>query len=99
MFIVVLTYHKELSEVENYLEAHKQFLEKFYEADNFIASGRQNPRVGGVILCKARNRQEVENIISQDPFYTNQIASYQIIEFEAAKYCDDVLRNIFNYSL
>ncbi|WP_295812022.1 YciI family protein [uncultured Apibacter sp.] len=99
MFIVVLTYHKELREVENYLEDHKQFLDKFYQRGNFITSGRQHPRIGGVILCKACNRQEVENIISQDPFYTNQIAGYQIIEFEPTKYCDEVLRDVFNYSL
>ncbi len=95
MFIVVLTYQKALNEVDHHLEAHKQYLEKFYRAGNFIASGRQNPRTGGVILCKARNRQEVENIVSQDSFYSHQIASYQIIEFEPSKYCDEVLKNYF----
>lgn len=63
----------------------KKYLEKFYETGNFIASGRQTPRTGGIILCKALNKQDIENIISQDPFFINQIAKYQIIEFETSK--------------
>lgn len=85
MFLLILTYQKELNEVDKYLNAHKKYLEKFYNTGNFIASGRQNPRTGGIILCKATNKHDVENIISQDPFFTHQIAEYKIIEFEVSK--------------
>lgn len=85
MFILILNYQKSLNEVDKYLSMHREYLEKFYEAGNFIASGRQNPRTGGIILCKASNRQDVEKIIVQDPFSINQIAKYQIIEFETSK--------------
>ena len=85
MFILILTYKKALNKVDKYLDVHKEYLDKFYETGDFIASGRQNPRIGGVILCKASNKQDVENIISQDPFFIHQIAKYQIIEFEVSK--------------
>lgn len=86
MFIFILTYKKPLSEVEKHLEAHRDYLDTHYSAGKFIASGRQEPRVGGVILCRAESRKEAESLAYSDPFYINQIADYQIIEFLPTKY-------------
>lgn len=49
MFIAVLTYKKPLNEVDKYLQAHRDYLAEHYAAGDFIASGLQNPRIGGVI--------------------------------------------------
>ncbi|MGL4742116.1 MAG: YciI family protein [Sarcina sp.] len=88
MFIVNLTYISKITEVEKYLSKHKDYLDKFYEKGNFLFSGRKDPRNGGIIICRAKNRSELEKIISEDPFFYNKIASYEIIEFEASKYAD-----------
>ncbi|WP_297970398.1 YciI family protein [uncultured Capnocytophaga sp.] len=88
MYLIILTYQKDLNEVEKHLEAHRAYLDKHYASGHFVASGAQVPRTGGVILCKAGNRGEVEAIIAQDPFYKHQIATYQIIEFTPTKYSE-----------
>ena len=88
MYLIILTYQKDLSEVEKYLEAHRAYLDKHYASGHFVASGAQVPRKGGVILCKAGNRGEVEAIIAQDPFHEHRIAAYQIIEFTPTKYSE-----------
>jgi len=49
MFIAILTYKKPLSEVDKYLQAHRDYLAEHYAAGDFIASGPQNPRIGGVM--------------------------------------------------
>ncbi|WP_299573128.1 YciI family protein [uncultured Leptotrichia sp.] len=86
MYIVSLNYIKEVSEVEKYLEEHVKFLEKYYEMEKFICSGRKNPRTGGVILLNAESLAEVESIILEDPFNANEIAEYEITEFFPTKY-------------
>ena len=86
MYIVSLNYVKTVSEVEKYLEEHIKFLEKYYEMEKFICSGRKNPRTGGVILLNAENLEEVKRIISEDPFNINGIAEYEITEFFPTKY-------------
>lgn len=85
MFIINLTYVKPLSEVEKYLEEHVAFLNKYYSGNQFICSGRKNPRSGGIILCIAKDLEEVKKIISEDPFNKNSIANYDIIEFQPTK--------------
>ena len=87
MYIIILTYQKDLSEVEKHLEAHRAYLDKHYASGHFVASGAQVPRVGGIILCKAGSTGEA--IIAQDPFYQHQIATYQIIEFTPTKFSEE----------
>lgn len=86
MFIIILTYQKEITEVEKHLEAHKAYLEINYELGNFIASGRQEPRTGGIILCRASDKGKVQELIQSDPFYIHEVAKYNIIQFEPTKY-------------
>lgn len=88
MFIAILTYRKPLEEVDRFLQAHRDYLAEHYAKGNFIASGPQNPRIGGVIMMKADNRAAVGAIISQDPFNINGIADYQIVEFTPTMFCD-----------
>lgn len=95
MFIAILTYKKPLSEVDKYLQAHRDYLAEHYAAGDFIASGPQNPRIGGVIMIKAADREAVNTIISQDPFNINGIADYQIVEFTPSMFCDERLKGIF----
>jgi uncharacterized protein YciI len=86
MFLISLHYIKSLDEVEKYLPAHVEFLEKYYAAEIFECSGRKNPRTGGVILARAANRNEIERLIREDPFHANGIAEYEITEFIPTKY-------------
>lgn len=81
MFLVSLTYRTELSEVDQYIEDHVTFLEKYYTAGKFIASGRKVPRTGGVILINAASKGEVDSIIKEDPFHIANVANYEITEF------------------
>lgn len=94
MFIAILTYKKPLEEVDRFLQAHREYLAEHYAAGDFIASGPQTPRIGGVIMIKAENRTAVDSIIAQDPFNIKGIADYQIVGFIPTMFCDDILKTI-----
>lgn len=94
MFIAILTYKKPLSEVDRFLAAHREYLAKHYAAGDFIASGPQTPRVGGVIMMKATDHAAVDAIIAQDPFNINDIADYQIVEFTPSVVISEDLKQI-----
>jgi len=94
MFIAILTYKKPLSEVDRFLAAHQEYLAKHYAAGDFIASGPQTPRIGGVIMIKADDHAAVDTIIAQDPFNINGIADYQIVEFSPTMFVNQELKQI-----
>ena len=96
MFIAILTYKKPIEDVDRFLQAHRNYLAEHYAAGDFIASGPQTPRIGGVIMIKADNREAVDSIIVQDPFNINGIADYQIVEFTPTMFLNDDLKNILS---
>lgn len=81
MFVVSLHYVCEIQEVEQHLEDHVAFLDREYANGTFLASGRKNPRTGGVILARAESQTQLESILTQDPFYQHGLAEYEITEF------------------
>ncbi|ATL32101.1 YciI family protein [Streptomyces formicae] len=85
MFILELTYTAPVSAVDEHLEAHVAWLDELYEAGVFIASGRKNPRDGGVIIAVADDRARIEEITARDPFTIAGVCEYRIIEFIATK--------------
>ncbi|MBB6331473.1 uncharacterized protein YciI [Chryseobacterium sediminis] len=86
MFIISLTYKSSIENVERLIPQHNIFLDKHYESGRFIASGRKEPRTGGIIIANAKSKNEIEQIISEDPFYIHQVADYDITEFIPSKY-------------
>ena len=85
MFVVNLTYKKPLEEVDKFLSEHRIFLDKYYASKNIVVSGRKNPKIGGVILCRFDSLDEVNQMIKEDAYYKNDVANYEVIEFEASR--------------
>ncbi|PZF71134.1 GTP cyclohydrolase [Taibaiella soli] len=89
MFIVKITYVRPTEEIDALLESHGKFLEKHFHTGRFISAGRQLPRTGGIILCHGADKLEVAQLLTEDPFYVNKVADYDIIEFTASKASND----------
>ncbi|MEU6865271.1 YciI family protein [Streptomyces sp. NPDC046876] len=90
MFVMELTYTAPIEDVEEVLDAHIAWLDSYYAAGVFLASGRKVPREGGVILAAGVSRAEVERIAEEDPFTTAGVCSYRITEFIATKTSGDL---------
>ncbi|MBM7173555.1 hypothetical protein JQK87_35255 [Streptomyces sp. G44] len=85
MFILELTYTAPVTAVDEQLAAHVAWLDEQYEAGVFIASGRKNPRDGGVIIAVAEDRARIEEITAADPFVVAGVCAYRVTEFYATK--------------
>lgn len=80
IFVIDLTYTVDLTEVEVHLASHRDFLQRQYDAGIFLASGRKEPRTGGVILATG-DRSTVHQVLAEDPFNREGVASYEVTEF------------------
>jgi uncharacterized protein YciI len=84
MFLVLLTYESPLEEIDRVMKAHVAFLHEGYRAGVFLASGRQVPRRGGVILAVASSRGDLEARMQQDPFVREGLARFEVVEFKTS---------------
>ncbi|KOV92574.1 hypothetical protein ADK65_33700 [Streptomyces sp. NRRL B-1140] len=85
MFVLELTYTAPLEAVDAVLEDHVDWLDEQYRQGVFLASGRKNPRDGGVIIAVAGDRARIEAIAAEDPFVTAGVCAYRVTEFAATK--------------
>ncbi|MFE0516842.1 YciI family protein [Streptomyces sp. NPDC058964] len=92
MFVLELTYTAPLDAVDAVLPDHVTWLEEQYEKGHFLASGRKNPRDGGVILAVAKDRARIEEITAGDPFVAAGVCAYRFTEFVATKTAPELER-------
>ena len=91
MFIANLKYKKSIEEVDKVLETHLEYLDKYFEKGKFICTGKKSfPELGGVILFISNNLEEAKKILYEDPFYVEEIADYEIIEFQPVKFSQNL---------
>ncbi|HTE32109.1 MAG TPA: YciI family protein [Chryseolinea sp.] len=90
MFIVDLHYIVPLEQLDVHMTAHVKFLRKYYKENIFIASGRKVPRTGGIILAVAKSREDLDTILSEDPFFKLKLAEFKIVEFQTSQYHSDM---------
>jgi uncharacterized protein YciI len=97
MFVIELTYKVSLTQIDANMSAHVKFLKKYYDAGNFVVSGRKIPRDGGIIVAVGENRQQIEAIVREDPFCARGLADFRIIEFRASQRAADIQKRIEGY--
>ena len=86
MFIIDLNYVVPLDQLDAHMAEHVKFLRKYYKMDVFVASGRKVPRTGGIILALAKSKEEIDEIMREDPFSIHQLAEYTVTEFLTSQY-------------
>ncbi|MEG3110671.1 MULTISPECIES: YciI family protein [unclassified Pantoea] len=83
MYVVYLTYFRPVEEVEALLEPHIQWLDRYFDADVFIAAGRKDPRTGGMVLVKDIDRARLDTILAEDPFVA--VANYDVTKINVTR--------------
>ena len=86
MFIIDIQYIVPLEELDPYIEGHTAYLKKYIANNTFVVTGRKEPRTGGILIANAGSKEEVEKIITEDPFYQYKVAEMTITEFLHARH-------------
>lgn len=90
MFVANLTYKVPIEKIEEILPLHVEYLKEQYSKGYFIVSGRKNPRIGGIIIANAPNKEFLQNLLNKDPFYIHGVADYVIEEFTPTMTCQEL---------
>jgi uncharacterized protein YciI len=84
MYVVSLSYRVPQDIVDFHNDAHVAWLQEAFDDGVFIAAGRKVPRTGGLLLSRA-DRATLDASLAQDPFYTNGVAEFEVVEFHAGR--------------
>jgi uncharacterized damage-inducible protein DinB/uncharacterized protein YciI len=84
-FLIETTYTAPIERIDALLVEHRAHLEQGFRSGLLLASGPMEPRTGGIILARARERAELEAFLERDPFRRENVARYRIVEFNPVK--------------
>ncbi len=87
MYIVTLNYIRPIEEVEALLDAHIAWLDKYFDANVFIAAGRKDPRTGGVIVVRDIDRARLDTLLEEDAFQA--VAEYEVTKVNVTRAADE----------
>lgn len=85
LFVLDTVYVDDLALVD----AHREYLRRNYAEGRFLASGRKEPRTGGVIIARG-TREEIERVVAEDPLTIHGVAEVSISEFLPTMTCDEL---------
>jgi len=66
----------------NLIAAHRQFLQSGYNEGRFLLSVPSIPSTGGVLVARARSREELDEFLADEPFCKANLMRFsKIVEF------------------
>jgi len=88
VFVLLGRYVKPVDEVEQHLDAHREWVRDNAQAGRIVAAGREVPLQGGILIATGVTRDEVDAMIAADPYITEGVAEYDVREYEMVMAAD-----------
>lgn len=67
-FVLEGEYLVPFDEITPLIPQHRAFLQRGYESGFFLCSGPQIPARGGFLLARAASREELDELLAEEPF-------------------------------
>lgn len=90
MFVLLVHYTQPMDKVQTVTPAHREYLDKAVASGHLLVSGRRNPPVGGAVIARFKSLDDARAFTEADPFVTQGVARYDIIEFAAVKHAPEI---------
>jgi uncharacterized protein YciI len=92
VYLLLARYSKPAEEVDRHLEAHKAWIGEHTAAGRFVATAREVPLIGGVIVATGGTIEEMREIVARDPFVLAGCSEYDIREFTPVRTAEGLER-------
>lgn len=85
MFIVLLKFSDNKGQAGQFMEGHKEWLERGFDDGVFLLAGGLQPGLGGGILAHNTSLPDLERRVKDDPFVAENVVSADILEIEPSR--------------
>ncbi|CAD6557816.1 YciI family protein [Paraburkholderia sabiae] len=80
--IVITRYLRPFPEMDAAMQDHQAYLDACYRRGVFVLSGPRHPRDGGIILARTDTREDLLEILQEDPFSARGLIEYDVIGWD-----------------
>lgn len=85
MFVVLLKFSENQGKAGQFMEGHRQWIERGFDDGVFLLVGSLKPGRGGGIVAHNTSLPDLERRVSADPFVAENVVRAEILEIVPSK--------------
>ncbi len=93
MFVVLLKFAGQRGKAGQFMEKHKEWLQRGFDDGIFLLAGSLQPSLGGAIMAHNSSMPDLQERVNADPFVVEGIVSAEILEISPSR-VDDRLKSL-----
>jgi uncharacterized protein YciI len=85
MFVVLLKFSGNKGRAGQFMDGHKQWLQRGFDDGVFLLAGSLQPNMGGGIVAHNTSLPDLQSRVSEDPFVAQDVVSAEILEIAPSR--------------
>jgi uncharacterized protein YciI len=85
MFIVLLKFSDNKGKASQFMEGHKEWIERGFDDGVFLLAGSLQPNLGGGIVAHNTSLSDMQSRVNTDPFVAEKVVKAEILEITPSK--------------
>ena len=85
MFTVLLKFSDNKGKASQFLEGHKEWIERGFDDGVFLLTGSLQPNLGGGIMAHNTSLSDLQSRVNTDPFVAENVVKAEILEIAPSK--------------
>ncbi len=85
MFIVLLKFSDNKGKASQFMEGHKEWIQRGFDDGVFLLAGRLQPNLGGGIVAHNTSLSELQSRVNTDRFVAEKVVKAEILEITPSK--------------
>lgn len=85
MFIVLLKFSNNRGLAGQFMDGHKDWLQRGFDDGVFLLAGSLQPNLGGSIVAHNTSLPDLQNKVNDDPFVAEGVVTAEILEISPSR--------------
>jgi len=85
MFIVLLKFSDNKDKVSQFMEGHKEWLQRGFDDGVFLLAGSLQPNLGGGIVAHNTSLSGLQSRVNTDPFVAENVVKAEVLEINPSR--------------
>ena len=85
MFIVLLKFSDNKGKASQFMEGHKEWIERGFDDGVFLLVGSMHPNLGGGIVAHNTSLSDLQSRVNTDPFVAEKVVKADFLEISPSK--------------
>ena len=85
MFVVLLEFSDNKARASQFMQGHKEWIKRGFDAGVFLLAGSLQPNLGGGIVAHNTSLSDLQSRVNADPFVAEKVVKAEILEITPSK--------------